>query len=821
MLLMKWKVLVTVSILTIIMGFVSIQNQTSTKTKVKKYEIIGTRAIDVYGAVHNIGIDNKQAYPVSLVFIDIGCVISQRMIPYLNELSVEAKKKNVQFYGIISNPAVHWEEAQKFQKEFNVQFPLLYDANGDLANRLKPTVVPESFVFSIEDQLLYYGRINDQYADIGKFNKHIRHADLLNAITAASKKEIPAIQHQDAKGCIFESWNKEDRQITYNKDIEPLVRANCVACHQENDIGPFPLLTYKDVSRRGRMVEYVTKKGYMPIWKAQKGYGAFSNEHSLSDYQIDLIKTWVKTGMKEGEEKNLIPAQAKPKSEWKLGKPDLILKMEPYDLPASGDDQYRVFVLKNAIPKGKVIKAIDFKPGDKSVVHHTTIFIDYSQKLRQYDAEDEKPGYDAFEKGGTMEFGGAVPVCGWAPGVGPYSYPNNVGFYVEENADLAFENHYHLSGKATTDQSYIGIYFAKEQPEKYITGSIMGSQRLQIAANDDEYTKTIWTYVPTDIELFDLTPHMHYIGKEATIDVILPNGTKKPLLHIDDWDLRWQSVYTLRELTLIPKGSIITATFKYDNSEDNHDNPYYPPQEMFWGWGSNDEMCEVYFSYVPVNPNDYGKMVVSSFACFEHTYPYTERVEVNEQNLNQIFERYRKVDLWSAEGQKLLISIIESSFSDELLKLMTQQKKKYKTDATYQTNYAHLMVEEAYFSLDERRIYSAGKKAATTLYQVLAKNPKHWNASFTYGKLLLESGDKPSMKEGLEVLTKLMESQEKQTKKDQFANVYWELGKYYYGLKNDKKAEEMLKRGLTHHPNNKDLKQELASDGRIVKKTLN
>ena len=117
--------------------------------------------------------------------------------------------------------------------------------------------------------------------------------------------------------------------------------------------------------------------------------------------------------MKEGESKELLTAKHEEAQEWKLGKPDLILKMDPYQLPASGDDEYRVFVMKDAIPKGKVIKAIDFKAGDASVVHHSTIFIDYSKKLRAYDASDPKPGYDAFEKGGTMEFGSAVPVCGW------------------------------------------------------------------------------------------------------------------------------------------------------------------------------------------------------------------------------------------------------------------------------------------------------------------------------------------------------------------------------------------------------------------------
>lgn len=783
-------------------------------------DIIGVRAVDIQGEVHRIGIENKRAYPVALVFIDIGCVISQRMLPYLNQVHEQASEMDVKFYGIISNPAVHWQEAQKFRAEFDIQFPLLFDSHGDLAHRLSPTVVPESFVFDIYDSLLYYGRINDQYADIGKFNKQIRNEDLLKAIRAASRGEFPRHKHQAAKGCLFESWDKADRTITFNQDIEPIIRANCSSCHQENGIGPFSLLTYEDVKRRARMVEYVTQKRYMPIWKAEHGYGAFSNEHRLSEFQIDLLHQWVANGMKEGKSDHLLPPIPAPDSQWALGEPDLILKMEPYELPANGDDQYRVFVIKDAIPKGRVIRALDFQAGDQSVVHHSTIFIDYTKTLRTYDAEDPKPGYDAFEKGGTMEFGSAVPVCGWAPGIGPYAYPEGVGFYVEEKADVAFENHYHLSGKASTDQSYIGIYFADQAPEKYITGSIMGTQKLQIKAGESQFQKQIWTYVPVDIELFDLTPHMHYIGKEVKVDVHLADGGIHPLLHITDWDLRWQSVYTLRELTHIPAGSIITASFVYDNSEDNHDNPYFPPQDMFWGWGSNDEMCEVYFSYIPLRFEDYGKMLTASITSFEHFYPAEKRIEVHADNLQDISEQLAQEDIWSPHGRILLSSIIESGHAQTLLDLLKQQQKTRKNDPTFLVNWAQLMSTEAYFSMDESKINKAGDKAVDLLYEVLKQDEEHWNASFSMGKLLLESGMERYIQDGVDILEAMISYQASLPIEDKHALPYWELGKYYYGKNMDNQAEAILRQGLDRHPTHPDLLQELASGGRIIKKSL-
>ena len=789
---------------------------------VQTVDLLGVRAVESNGDVVKLGVENKRAYPVALVFIDIGCVISQRMIPRLNEISADAKSLNVQFFGVVSNPKVHWQEAEEFKKEFSIEFPLLYDGNGDLAHRFNPTVVPEAYVVNIYDELIYHGRINDQYAAIGKYNKEVRHPDLINAIKAASKKEKPEVSYGEAKGCVFESWdNAEEREVNFTQDIEPIMRANCVSCHRPNEIGPFSLITYEDVSRRGRMIEYVTSQRYMPIWKATESFGHFMNEHRLSDYQIELIQKWVKQGKKEGDKEQLMPALEADKIEWKLGEPDLILKMEPYTLPASGEDQYRVFVMKDAIPKGKTIRAVDFKPGDPSVVHHTTMFVDYAKVLRKYDAEDPEPGYDAFEKGGTMEFGGAVPICGWAPGIEPYSYPEDVGFYVESKADFAFENHYHLSGKETIDQSYVGIYFADKPIKKYITGSIMGTQRLHIEAGDKAYKKKIWTYVPCDIELLDFTPHMHYIGTQVTITIRYPDGHIEPLIQLKNWDLRWQNVYTLREMKEIPKGSIIEAEFEYDNSNDNHDNPYYPAKDMFWGWGSNDEMCEVYFSYVPKKFEDYGKMLSASFATFEHTYDVSKRLKVTESNLESIATDYSEADLYSEKGQILWISIVEACYSDEILKVLESRKAKNRDNANFQINLSFLMVKDALFAMDEQRVYSSGEKAGYILYDLISKYPENWNAAFAYGQLLLESEEPSYMKEGAKALEKLLEWQETLESQDKFANTYWELGKYYYRLRQDEKAEGFLKKGLEKFPENADLKQELASEGRIVKKTLN
>lgn len=810
-----------VCILPVLTASVSITDQEPT-TKEISSQIIGVRALDVDGNVHKIGIVNKKVMPVVVVFLEIGCPISERYIPMLNRLAAAATEKEVGFYGVIAHPQATWREAKKFRDEFNITFPLLFDGNSDLALRFNPTVVPESFVVDVYDRLIYYGRINDQYEDIGKFNKVERSADLKMAIDAAAKRTTLPYTHKKAIGCIFTPKVPETSNITYNKHIDPIIQANCTSCHSPGEIGPFSLRDYNEVTRRAQMVQYVTESRLMPIWKAKPGFGKFSNEHYLSDHQISLIRDWVVSGTPEGQPENLMVRTKASTQEWKLGQPDMVLEMESYDLPAEGDDQYRVFVLKGVVPKGKILKGFEFIPGDKSVVHHTTLFVDYTGTLKKYDKEDPLPGYDAFKKGGTMEFGSAIPFGGWAPGIDPYTYPKGIGFYIESNADLAIENHYHLSGKATTDVSKVGLYFANSaEINKYATGSIVGSQKLHIKADESDHTRKIWTYVPADILLTDISPHMHYIGKSTKLEIIDPTGARSPLLHVQDWDLRWQSAYTLREPLLVKEGSIIEGTFTYDNTDDNHDNPFYPAQDMFWGWGSNDEMLEFYLTYVPLKFQDYGKMLGASFAAFEHFYDADRRVNVTGSNLPAIFESFRQVDLWSDEGQILLISIVEAGLADKMVKMFNKEKNNFKKDSDFNTNYAWLLASAAYFSYDENRMYSDGNKAADIVTKVLTNDETHWNATYTLAKILIDSEYPKYVKQGVEILESVIEYQESLPQKDKYFRLYLELGQYYYTIKNDSRARAILQRGLQRHPNNPELLQTFEGDGRIQKKELN
>ncbi|WP_372365904.1 redoxin domain-containing protein [Candidatus Uabimicrobium sp. HlEnr_7] len=561
--------------------------------------IIGTRAIDLNGKVIKLGI-SENISPIAVVFLDTSCPISNRYAPKLNKIYQQSNKQNVPFYGIISDPEISRSQAVEFQAQYKLQFPILFDSAGDLASRLQPTTVPEAFVVNKEDEVAYRGRIDNRFSSVGKRRTVSTTNDLQDAILSVAKTGKSVIKNTKAIGCIFEAWEGKIEEVNYNRHIEPILRANCTSCHQPQGIGPFSLTTYKDAKRRGGMISYVAHEKIMPPWYAKKGFGSFRDEHRLSDRQISLLKKWAKNGRKKGLEEDKMPAVKIRTSKWALGKPDAIVTMpEPFDIPAEGEDIYRYFVVPSAFLEDKVIVALDFLPGNTQVVHHSIYYADYSGKALQMDKNDPQPGFSVFGKGGFMEANNqAFSIGGWAPGAAPYTLPSGYGIDLPKGHDIVIEIHYHLNGKKGTDQSSIGFYFAKKPVTKFIDGFIMGTQQVNIPANEENYQRRIVMDVPADMKVIDISPHMHYIGKDIKANIILPTGEKQPLLHIEKWDFRWQSNYVYRQPVFVPKGSQIEAFFSFDNSANNAANPNSPPKNIKWGWDSTQEMCELYFTII-------------------------------------------------------------------------------------------------------------------------------------------------------------------------------------------------------------------------------
>ena len=430
---------------------------------------------------------------------------------------------------------------------------------------------------------------------------------------------------------------------TYHKDVVRILQKNCQDCHRPNQVAPFSLLTYEQARKRASDLAHVTGERIMPPWPASSSFGGpFRDARVLSTDEIATLQAWVDSNCPEGDPKDA-PEPRTFSSDWALGEPDVILTMpEPYPVASTGTDDFRVFVLKTNFPEDRWIRAVDFHPGNRSVVHHIIAGVDPSGRGRELDAADPGPGY--YDLGG---FGDGVPITAflpiWTPGAKARYCPDGTGYMLPKGADILIQVHYHKTGKAETDATAVGLYLSeKPLPREVHTGFVFpnlsfnqamaaqtkvqeaekAGKRIGIlelfrsvdaivipAGSSDHLVKAstkpgasmMGRPLDRDILVTSVMPHMHWLGKNFTFTAFLPDGkTRIPLIKIDHWNFNWQGTYAFKEPIRIPKGSWFEVEAHFDNSEANPANRNKPPKVVRWGEGTNDEMCIGIFEWVVI-----------------------------------------------------------------------------------------------------------------------------------------------------------------------------------------------------------------------------
>jgi mono/diheme cytochrome c family protein len=398
-----------------------------------------------------------------------------------------------------------------------------------------------------------------------------------------------------------EADGKAKSTPTFSEDIAPIVFTNCSACHRPGQSAPFSLLNYADVKAHAKSIVRVTQSGYMPPWKPARDFGAFSNERFLTDEQKASIKQWVETGCPEGDPKTL-PALPAFNSEWRLGKPDIVLKTnDVYTVAADGPDIYRAFVIPTNFDADKYISAVEYRTSNRRVVHHALFFEDISGEARRKDAADKGPGYSTFGGPGFIPVGG---LGGWAPGNDAPPLPPGVVRVLYKGSDVVIQLHYHPTGKEEKEQSEVGIYLSKVPPKDILLSLMARSRDINIAPGEKGYQVHTSAKVPVDLKLINVTPHAHLICKSIKAVAKKPDGTVEPIIWIKDWDFRWQGQYTFAKPVSLPKDTIVESDFVYDNSDQNSANPSNPPKRVHWGEQTTDEMAILFCGVVTKDPKD-------------------------------------------------------------------------------------------------------------------------------------------------------------------------------------------------------------------------
>jgi len=555
--------------------------------------------IDLSGTTHDLG-QNDTRRVRAFVFLSLECPIANACIPTLNTLHARFKDR-LDLFGVVSDPAVKRSEASKHFRNFKAGFPVLFDASGQLAELLQPTHVPEAFVLDGDGRIIYRGALDNAWLDLGRRRIRAEKHYLADALEAALAGKRPAVERTLVVGCLFEKPPAPEAkaQVSYARDIAPILQARCQSCHRDGQAAPFPLDNYDSAARRAGQIVRVTQARIMPPWMPVAGHERLVGERWLSDRELALLKEWANTGRARGDEADLPPA-AKFAEGWQLGKPDLIVRMpQPFTIPADGPDLLHNFVLPLNIAEDKLVRAIEFRPGNTRVAHHAVLFLDDSGTARKLDAATPEPGYSNFSGPGFFPSGA---LGGWSVGNTPRPLPNGMGRYLKKGSDLVVQMHYHPTGRQEIDQSEVGIYFINrpvqevlKEPAKLVGSIWVSNYDIDIPAGEQNYRRSTSYTLPRDVILVGVVPHMHLLGKSMRVLARLPDGSKRVLIDIPRWNYHWQDEYYYERPFPLPKGTRLEVEAVFDNSEGNPSNPSSPPKRVTWGDGTNDEMLFCFF----------------------------------------------------------------------------------------------------------------------------------------------------------------------------------------------------------------------------------
>ena len=524
----------------------------------------------------------RQSKAVVFAFVSADCSIMHADARELARIYLAYAPRGVAFYAVQSDPGVSAVEARRHARQLGFHFPVLLDRQRKLARLAGVRAAPEVAVLSAAGELLYRGG--------GGTRLGVALDEILSGRPVS-------VRFTKTAGCPIPSTGAPP---TFTRAVAPILYRHCATCHHAGEVAPFPLLTYEDAAKRAKLIVTVTASRYMPPWQPEPGYGHFQGERRLRDAEITTLRRWAQAGAPQGDSGQLPPAPHFPEG-WQLGTPDMTLRMpKPFSIAADGPDQYMCFVIPLHLTADKYVRALEFRPETRSVVHHALFLLDAGHIGRQLGES-----YSCF---GTPGFLPSGALGGWTPGMQPARMPDGLQLILRKGSDLVMQIHYHPTGKPETDQSTLGLYFTGKPPTKWVADIALGSHQIDIPPGERAYKVRDHFTTPVDVAAVGIIPHAHYICKEMQGWAILPDGRKQWLIRIRDWNFNWQEQYRYATPVKLPADTRLEMEFTYDNSDANPRNPNHPARRVVWGPDTTDEMAGLHVQVVPEDMDDWHEL---------------------------------------------------------------------------------------------------------------------------------------------------------------------------------------------------------------------
>jgi mono/diheme cytochrome c family protein len=384
---------------------------------------------------------------------------------------------------------------------------------------------------------------------------------------------------------------------TFYRDVLPILQQHCQSCHRAGEIGPMQLISYAQTRPVARAIADSAAEREMPPWFADPAVGRFSNDPSLTQQEIDTLVSWANAQAPAGDQRAAPPPRRWPEG-WMIPQPDVVVRMpKPVQLPEHGDIDYTYEIVPTGFTEDKWVQMSEIQPSSRANVHHAVVYVrpPNSNWLRHAPVGVPFTGADMTDQQDREDtrFTQADILLVYAPGSSPDNWPEGMAKFVPAGSDLVFQMHYMAHSHATTDQSSIGLIFAKNPPQQRVLTLQLTNDRFVIPPGVDDYRVEAHGSLPNDAVLLSFFPHMHLRGKRFEYNILRADKTAEPLLRVN-YNFYWQLSYRLAQPLALPAGTALQAVAWYDNSKNNPHNPD-PDAAVRWGDQTYDEMMVGFF----------------------------------------------------------------------------------------------------------------------------------------------------------------------------------------------------------------------------------
>ena len=501
----------------------------------------------------------------------------------LQKLVEQFNEDNISFFMIDSTGASNKSEMREVAADAKISLPILMDDTQLVAEELGITRATDVIIIVPKAQeVVYRGALNNRFAEGSRARRASEHyvADALDAILAG--EEITGEQLASKGNAIeFAARDNHAESLSYASDIAPILEQRCVSCHMEGGIAPFAMSSHQMIQGWSPMIREVIYTKRMPPGQIDNDFVEdFHNVSFISIEESQKLVHWIDNGSQNKDGIDPLAALRPKLVKWNYGEPDIVIPIPPQQIPSTGVQEYRNLQVPLNITEDIWVKAVEFVPGDPTVLHHIIAFAYGPNGINEFEILNQGIGLGAY-----------------APGNSINTYPENSGFPLKAGGGLMLQMHYTVTGKEAVDASEIGLYLWDEPPARQILGGSAADLDIYIPPFEAGHEMIATKKFRKDAYLSMLGPHMHYRGYDANFKLVFPDGREQEILNVPNYQFNWQKVYDFKEPIFLPAGTEMIYRATFDNSAMNPFNPD-PSAEITWGEQTWQEMFFGFFRYV-------------------------------------------------------------------------------------------------------------------------------------------------------------------------------------------------------------------------------